>query len=279
MSFTRIVAAVDRSPAGAHALRVAMQIATAAKARLTALRVVENPWEYLDPSVIEGRRRLQAGSFADQAGVLAADELGRLIGSMPDAVRPEPMVRFGLPAVELARWAEIEQADLLVLGRQPVGALERRPAGRTLTGTVRRARMPCLIVPFGRRTWDRVLAALGSGPGADVVLEHATALARLLGSELLPLHIEPQATPEAGGIPAATRPLASDAGREMGAVVAAPALPHSDAAGHILKAARDQRVDVIAVGYHLGEGAEPDAGGVGPRVVHRARCAVLTVPV
>ncbi|MGH9261103.1 MAG: universal stress protein, partial [Acidimicrobiales bacterium] len=84
MPFVRIMAAVDRSPAGTHALRVAMHIAAAADARLAALRIVENPWEYVDPSVVEGRRRLHARSFADEAGAAAAAELESLIGSIPE---------------------------------------------------------------------------------------------------------------------------------------------------------------------------------------------------
>jgi len=278
MPFTRIIAAVDRSPAGMHALRVAAQIAAAADAHLAVLRVVENPWEYLDPSVVEGHRRLHAGSFADEAGTAAARELESLTSSVATVARPQPIVRFGLPAVELARWAELEGADLLVLGRQPVGEFERRPAGRTLTGTVRRARLPCLIVPFGQRTWGRVLAALGSSPASDSVLERATAFARLFGSELFPLHVEARGAAAAGAphhLPVPT----GDAGA-AGAVAAAPALVRQgDAAGEILKLARDEGMDVIAIGYHPGAVAPPDASGVGPRVLHRAPCAVLTVPV
>jgi nucleotide-binding universal stress UspA family protein len=269
VTFRKIIVGVDESPAAVHALREAAIMAEAAGAQLVALTVVEDPWRKVEPPEVEGFRRIHGPTPADVAEDHARSALEALVLSTLGAARAGAAVQFGLASVELARRAELEGADLLVLGRQPTGDLARRPTGRTLRGTLARARMPCLIVPFGQRTWRRVLAALGVGPAAAAVDEVATAFAALWGAEPQTVHAEP-----GGG---AARVAAARA--EHGpATVAAGTILHGDPVGEVLKAAREQATDTLVIGYHRGE-TTAETGRVAPHLLERAPCAVLTVPV
>jgi nucleotide-binding universal stress UspA family protein len=60
MSYRTIVAAVDQTPAGVHALRAAADLAEAAGARLVALSIVSDPWSHLKPQEVETLRGLAA---------------------------------------------------------------------------------------------------------------------------------------------------------------------------------------------------------------------------
>jgi len=280
MSFEKIIAAVDSSPAGVHALRAAVRLASAAGRELTVLRVVENPWSWVDPGQVEGQRRASPASFAGHAADVITRELEELmLTAGAGTVRARAEVRFGIPSVEIARWAELDGADLIVLGRQPVGSFERRPAGRTLEGTLRRASVPCLVVPFGQRTWRRVLAAVSADPAAIDVQQTAQAFAAIVDGEVTTLRVE---RPEAG----TSKPSVAFGGSEAGlvgrasAVVCYTIVRQGDPAGEILKLAREEVSDVIVVGYHRGDAhSGGGASCIALRVLQRAPCAVLTVPI
>lgn len=271
MKLRKIVVAVNETPAAVHALREAALIAEAAGAELVALMVVEDPWRWVAPAEVEGFRRIHGPAPADMAETHARSELGKIVEGTIGAGRARLAVQFGLPGVELARQAEFERADLLVLGRQPTGELGRRPAGRTIGGTLARARVPCLIVPFGQRTWHRVLAALGTGPAAATVEEVATAFAALWSAVPQLVHSEPWGA----GVPAPLLTAHAEGGQPT---LAAATLLHGDPVGEVLKAAREQGTDVLAIGYHRGE-TVAETGRVAPHLLERAPCAVLTVPV
>ena len=268
MKWRNVVVALNETPAAVHALREGAVIATAAGAELIALSVVEDPWRKVEPMEVEGFRRLHGDTPADLAERHVRDAMIQLVASTIGPGRARVAVQFGLPSIELARWCELNGADLLVLGRQPIGDLARRPAGRTVAGTLARSRVPCLLVPFGQRSWRRVLAAVGAGPAAVAVEETATAFAALWNAVPQAVHAEP-----GGGTPATSR-------LESGgtAVVAVATVVRGDPVGEVLRVAREQHTDTLVIGYHRGETAA-EAGRTAPQLLERAPCAVLTVPV
>ena len=267
LSFKRIVVAVDETPAAAHALRQAATIATAGGAQLIVLTVVEDPWRHVEPYEVERLRRRHGSTPADVAEARVRANVEALVSSTIGAGAAGVQVQFGMPGIELARWTEQAGADLLVIGRQPWGDLARRPAGRTVAGTLARARVPCLLVPFGQRTWRRVLAAIGSGPAAETVEKAAMAFAGLWHAEPRRVHVESHA---------ATR--APSCGCECGDDAAVAVAVSDDPVGEVLRTAREFAADTLVVGYHRGETAA-EAGRTAPLLLERAPCAVLTVPV
>ena len=268
MKLRKVVVALNETPAAVHALREAAVIATAAGAELFVLTVLEDPWRRVEPREVEGFRRFHGDTPANMAERHVRDAITQLVASTIGPGRAGVAVQFGLPGIELARWCELNGADLLVLGRQPAGALARRPAGRTVAGTLARSRVPCLLIPFGQRSWRRVLAAVGIGPAGAAVEEAATAFAALWDAVPQAVHAEPD-----GGAPASGAQAFGGA-----AVTAVATVVHGDPVGEVLRVAREQRTDTLVIGYHRGETAA-EAGRTAPQLLERAPCAVLTVPV
>jgi nucleotide-binding universal stress UspA family protein len=270
MTLRKIVVGVDETPAAMHALREAAHIAAAAGAELFALAVVHDPWQRVAPQEVEGHRRFRGPTPADLAERHTAEALSQLVDEAAGAGHVRLAVRFGLPGIELARWSEEVGADLLVLGRQPPGDLGRRPAGRTVAGTLARSRVPCLLVPFGQRTWRRVVAAVGNGPAASAVESAATKFASLWKAEPICVHAEPSS---AGATAFAAARAEGGASTAIAATVVS-----GDPVGEVLKVVREHEADTLVIGYHHGETAA-ERGRVAPQLLERAPCAVLTVPV
>jgi nucleotide-binding universal stress UspA family protein len=234
-----------------HALRTAALLAEVARGELVALWVVSDPWQGVRPDEVEPLRKRTGTAPADVAEARFAAELQRTVAATIGSARAEPVVRFGQPGTELARWAGFAKADLLVLGRQPLGRFERRPAGRILAETLQRASVPCLAVPFGQRSWGGVVAVLGSEPTADAVLAVATTFAALWGERPVATRIGAVAE-----VAPAIDPASATADPSEG-----------EAVSQVLRVVREQEHNVVVVDARYGE-----------RFVERAPCAVLTVP-
>jgi len=279
MTYHKIMTAVDESPAGAHALRVGDQLAAAAEAQLVVLRVVDEPWRFVAPGEVEVKRALRDNAWEKVAAVQVSDELRQLAASEDLSIRHvATAVRFGTPGIEIARSAEQERADLIVLGRQPAGPHHLPPTGGTIEGTLRWARVPCLIVPFGDRTWRRVLVLSHEGVAAGDVLAQAFRFAEVFGSEVTVLDVEPQLAVAGGsGTEVVARKAFTVWARLPGTGAFDVVVREGDPATEILRAAREQQADLLVIGY--GRGEDVDAVSAGARIVRRARCAVLAVPV
>lgn len=275
MPIRTILAAVDHSPGGAQALRAGVALAAAGNADLITATILAGAAAGVDSVLGEERARA---------------EYARIAAETPGAEHAGHRLSFGLPAVELVRWTEREHADLLVLGREPGGRLERRVAGSTIAGTLRRAQVPCLVVPWGAPgRFSRVLAAVDDSPAATEVLQAARTLGALSGGELLAIHVQRQpvaqsaaAAREADRVAAAVDTAWSDApaGRVPGAAAVSPlVLGQGDVVPEILRVVRDERADLIVVGHHRGELITPECAAVASRLLQRAEYAVLAVPI
>lgn len=271
MTYRRVVAAVDESPAAVHAFRVADQIAAAAEADLVALRVLDEPWRFIEPGEVEVKRALRDNAWVTVAAAQMSDELRQLaVAEDIRTTRLATAVRFGAPSIEIARAAETEHADLIVLGRRHASRPERQPAGHATDGTLQRARVPCLIVPFGQRTWRRVLVV---SHGAGAILEQAFAFADLFVSEVTVLEVEPHLA-LAGEGPAESLGRKAFAlwARMPGTGAFDVISREGDPATEILRVAREELADLLVIGCSESPVEET------ARIVEGAPCAVLTVP-
>ncbi len=302
MELHTILTAVDPTAAELPALRASAQLAAAARARLLVLSVTDNPWKLLGP---------EEETYADRTPsrgeliALAAERLGQRLGPLLDSpLGPDEVayhVGIGVPAVEVARWSETEGADLIVLGREPRGRLQRAEISGTIEGTIRRAGVPCLIVTSGPNTYRRILAAVDAGPDSTAVLEASFALGRLFGSQVLAQHVErPLALAEAALPRTETmRHATAVAGAAAAAWSHDPAESRADPAAsreplaacdvivrqgdpvaEILKAIREEGIELLVHGHHRGGPSNGhETGSIASRLLQRAPCAVLTVPV
>ena len=105
MHLRHIVVAADDSAAGRSAVRTGLDLAARAGARLTVMRVV---------TAVGAREGPDAPGAALERleQWLAAELAGR------PGVAPGLGIAFGLPGIEICRFAEQRGADLLVLGRK-----------------------------------------------------------------------------------------------------------------------------------------------------------------
>lgn len=248
MKLRKIVVGLDATPLGEHALSTARRLARAARAGLIALTVVE-----------PGRR-------AAGASPQVADDVAHR------------RTRVGAPGIEIPRCAEEHEADLIVLGRCPKGPGALRRTGTATEGTLRRTRVPVLIVPEGHAVTGPVLVALAGDGASSDVLDAALELSRLLDVPLAALHVEPEYA--LAGIPAAPgRNVLEDLSQRC------PTPPEvivrrGDPAREILAAVRARPGAVLVVGRRRGSAAlDREADSVAARVLGAAPGAVLVIPV
>ena len=138
--FERIVCAVDFSPPSVTALSYAMSLATEAKAQLSLLHVVEAfpPFIELSPST------------AVDVDAWMRDARNQLRASVPDGVRShctvKEVVTTGKPYREILSLAAAESSDLIVMGVQGRGAVDRFFFGSTTSHVLREAHCPVLTL-------------------------------------------------------------------------------------------------------------------------------------
>jgi len=264
MHLSHIVAATDESEAGRQAVWTAREVAAQAGARVTVLRVVP-----LD----------------DRDSPMAYEQLQRWVESDLPRLDPMPPIAYaiasGLPGIEIGRYAEQAQADLLVLGRKPRSRIARLLLGDTADAVARRSRLPCLFVPPRGTATQRLLVALEGSERGSMVLRVADAFARQVGAELRLLTVEVVHADEPAHL-AVSMPLARSARirahvREtMGHEIE---VRRGEPAEQILAAVEEGEPDVLVLGCHRGGPAGViEAGSTARQVIHAAPCAVLTVP-
>jgi nucleotide-binding universal stress UspA family protein len=281
----RIVVAVDESDAGRWAARAALSLAGGTGAEVTVLRTVAVP---ATPAF--ARAGAPVVPVEQQAThQLEVERLRRWLDPELASGGGEPAsiaITYGVPSIEICRFAEDAGADLLVLGRKRRSAKTRLLIGDTADSVARRSRIPCLFIPPRSPAMARILAALDGSDRGLAVLTTAHRLAATAGAELRTLTVEP---PKAGesGVAAAALPLARSTSLEQrlrtilgtGHPGARLAIRRGPAVEQILAALEEMDADTLAVGYHRGGPAGIiEAGSTGRRLLHAAPGAVLTIP-
>jgi nucleotide-binding universal stress UspA family protein len=286
MDLRNIVAATDESDAGRQAVRTALDLGSRCSARVTVMRVVAVEAAPRFAGVAEGTGFVAAPDEAPElerlhrwlrAGVLPEDQIGRV----------QLGVAFGIPGIEICRYADENEADLVVLGRKRHSPMMRLLLGDTADAVARRSRSPSLFVQPGAPSLRKMLVALDGSDRGMIVLHQACDLAHQVGASLQAITVE-------GGHPAeplhlvASLPLARSASlqarvREVLSRKALPDMPlvirRGDILERVIAEAQETGADVLVVGYH--RGGPPgvlEAGSIARRLAHASPCAVLTVP-
>ncbi len=285
MNLSHIAVAADESDAGRGAVRAGRDLAERSSARLTVMRTV--PVRAV-PVLVRVRGGI-AGYAEDTAGLdterlrswLEADGTRLECGQ-----NLELAIRYGVPSVEICRFAELDRADLLVLGRKPRSQMTRVLLGDTADAVARRSRVPCLFVPPEARRISRVLAALDGTERGLPVLTTAAEFASAIGAKLQAMTVEASPAGEPGAL-AKALPLERSVRLRSGVRIvarghgAAPELQvrRGPIVEEVLAAVLSHGADALVIGYHRG-GAPGvvEAGSTARRLAHTAPCAVLTVP-
>ncbi len=286
MLLRHILVAADQSDAGRQAVRTALDLASQASARVTILRV----------TAVETSRRLVAvsqGMAYPNGGEdeVALTNLRRWLEPdvlLSDAGRAaELATACGVPGIEICRFAEQAETDLLVLGRKRHSSMTRLLLGDTADAVARRTRSPCLFVPPGSGEIRRVLVALDGSDRGINVLNQSCDFARHVGGTVEAITVEQRPGDEPLQI-VSTLPVTRSASlqlqvREILAREGFPDAPLAIQRGNVLERvvaqAQESGADVLAIGYHRG-GAPGvlEAGSTARRIAHASPCAVLTIP-
>jgi len=289
MNLRHIVVATDESDAGREAVRAGLRLAARSTAHLTVMRAVPLPAiPVLGLSTSTAPMELDADAVARERlqRWLDADVIPR-----GDRTPVDVSVTFGVPGIEICRFAERQGADLLILGRKLRSQMTRLLLGDTADAVVRRSRTPCLFVPPGSGELRQLLVALDGSERGMTVLTTACGFARGVGASLRIITVEygPDSEPPDLGsrLPASRSSqlrgrVGAVLGRELEAVAGARTaveIRRGAIVPQILAEVEASKPDVLVFGYH--RGGPPgmiEAGSTARHLAHTAPCAVLTIP-
>jgi nucleotide-binding universal stress UspA family protein len=279
MVIRHVVVACDESPEGYGAVEAAASLAARGGARLSVLQVAVASEEAMSGIGVPGTTTppgIGIQSLRQRYPELQADA----------------RTAYGIPAIEISRFAEDQMADLLVLGRKHRSQATRLLLGDTADAVARRSPVCCLFVPQGIRAFTRILVALDGTERGLAALYGAMALARLAGGSLRAVLVDPANEREAQAACVPEPPSArahrleqalealgrTPDGSGLGVSPSALRIRHGDPVAEILNEV-GQDTNVLVLGYH--RGGPPSAledGSVSRRLSHAAPCAVMTVP-
>lgn len=280
MKLDRVLVAVDNSDASREAARAAARIAASTGGELIVFSVapgVGAPGGNTSPLEIT-EAALGADFFAD----------------FP-ALSIEVAGVYGLPQVEIVRYAEHRKVDLIVLGRKQRTRSARLFLGDTADAVLRRSRIPCLVVPPGRVTFSRLCAAVDGTDRGSKVFEYAAEFAAACAMDLNVVTVEPSWPGEPRALSkqvlsVGSEKLAERIGRRARRGKAANSggwcatddllhVRHGEAVQEIVAEVAEVGSDVLVLGFHRGgPSLVVNAGSVSRKLVHAAPCAVLSVP-
>jgi nucleotide-binding universal stress UspA family protein len=140
-SIREVFCPIDFSRSSAAALEWATAWAAKARARLTALHVIEMPPEASDPPLAE---------YAALRDRLIRNAHETMKTAVPDRIRLsgtfDEQLAVGRPGTDILRLAEARPADLIVMGVRGRGAMDLAVFGSVTHQVVRRAGCPVLAV-------------------------------------------------------------------------------------------------------------------------------------
>ena len=257
MTWGHVLAAVDESPAGLHALAVATDLCQVGKLRLSVVTV------------------LPLGS-----------EAARPVP--PEIAVRHPTVARGIPGIEIVRVAEEAGADLLVLGRR-LYAFDSGPRlGPTADQVARRSRIPCLFVPEQQDRFTHHLVALDGTERGFAVLGAAREFQHLAGGDVEVVTVEPPEASVGTGAHEVPRARTLRVAGTLDRMAQENGWKHHSF--HVLRGEPVQLLqselkhpasDLLVVGSRRGgpSGPPPDSSGTGRLLLYSVSCAVLTVPI
>ena len=300
MQLEHIVVATDETDAGRSAARMGLDLARRAAARLTFLTVI--PAEPTPALVGSGAGSGGGAARRNELVITACDRLAAWLEAElvrePSVPTPDIGAAFGIPGIEICRFAEDRRADLLVLGRKPRTRAARLLLGDTADAVARRSLVPSLYVPPGTGPIRRMLVALDGSERGMIVFRRACLVAAAIGATLTIVTVEPSYANEpeslAEALPttrsqslmarvaaqaAADKLAGLDRHAGNGATPGLVAIRRGDVVAQVLAAVEATGADVLAVGYHRGgPPGSIEGGSIARRLAHQAPCAFLAVP-
>ncbi|MDD5198585.1 MAG: universal stress protein [Terrimicrobiaceae bacterium] len=143
-----LLAAVDFSEASLTVVANAAEFARSLDARLVLLHVVEPIASYVPVGAAMDVIETAPPPIMEEDLAAQKEHLNRLAEGLENV---ETAAIVGLAADEIVNQAEDRGATLIVLGSHGHGAIYNLFAGSVVTGVLKRARIPVLVIPIGDR--------------------------------------------------------------------------------------------------------------------------------
>jgi nucleotide-binding universal stress UspA family protein len=154
MTVDSILVPTDFSATSDAALHYASQMALTLGARLYLVHVPGKTGEHYEASFPVGQFETSASERL--SSILTKEELERL--------RPEYVLRVGTPAEEIARYADVCDADLIIMGTHGRSGIAHALMGSVAEQVVRTAPCPVLLVRAAKRASATQVAAVSVPP-------------------------------------------------------------------------------------------------------------------
>jgi nucleotide-binding universal stress UspA family protein len=184
--YHHIIIAVDGSDEARRAARRGLQLARDFDATVDVLSVVEQKALRLTETSAERAQLRERG----EAALTEIEELASALGQTVTTKLVE-----GKPAIRISEYADEQDADLIVVGRQGLTGLGRRLLGGVTERVLHRSDIPVLVISGEdsegetETDYSRVLITTDGSENAEVVIPHGTAIAQRYGSEVHVLNV------------------------------------------------------------------------------------------
>lgn len=286
MQLRHIVVATDESEAGRFAVRAGLDLAARASALLTVMRVV--PAESVPLLGVA-----VGGVLGPHAAASELERLQRWLHAElaeEHGVPVELSIATGVPAIEICRFAEERQADLLVLGRKHRSAVARLLIGDTADAVTRRSRVPCLFVEQGARPLSHLLVALDGSDRGMRVFAASRDFAQAVRMALTVVTVESRELAEASPlVPPLPLTRSSRLWRELEppafatngrtSTETAVSIRQGRPVAEVLAEVAERGADLLSFGCHRGgPSGMMGSGGTACHLLHTAPVSVLTIP-
>lgn len=287
----RILCPCDFSASSGRALRQAIRVAQRHGSSLLVLHVI--------PTGLPASARFSAltNPALLRPGIREETEIAlrRFVGRAGRAAVPVDVeVREGRPAEEILKRATALPADLVVIGTQGRGGIEKWVLGSVTERVLRKANAPVLAVPArgalpaGPALFGTIVWATDFSPPAEAALQHAIALAGRDGSRLVLVHVVSHASEAAPGAPPDAAAELQERARDWLRRAVPPEVRDrcpveeivavGKAHREIARVARETGAGLIAMGAQGADAIDRLVfGSTAHRVLRTAPCSILTV--
>lgn len=184
--YDRIMIPVDGSDEATHAARRGLELGRVFDATVYILHVVEQKAVGLTETLDEQTRLRERGE-----GVL--EEIEELASELDHPVTTK--VTEGKPAGRISEFADEQDADLVVIGRQGLTGLKKRLLGGVTEQVLHQSDIPVFVVPDGDDVseknvgYSRVLIPTDGSENAEAATPHGVAIAQRFDSTIHVLNV------------------------------------------------------------------------------------------
>jgi nucleotide-binding universal stress UspA family protein len=279
--YRKILVAIDGSEGSIHALKESFKLAENEGSWLTAISVVppyQGDLEFVGIGNIRASMRKPYEEALSKAVELAKEEKAPI----------KTVCEEGEPHEKIVEIAEVENYDLIVMGRTGLHHLERVLVGSATARVIGYSPKDVLVIPINTSVgWQRALLATDGSRYSNTATEKAINFTKSYGGELniisivdVPAELYAESPKTVEDLINKAKVYVEDAKKqsEISGIKTETFVREGEAYRIITDFARQQNINIIVMGSHGRTGLKRLLmGSVTERVIGHASCPVLVV--